>query len=596
MVPAIMAHAFATHDSDAAGSCYRPVTGWFGAEAAGSTRAKVDAMRRPRPRLILGFGIPILIVVLLLAVWAIDAANASGKVPRNVSLAGRDIGLLPEDRLATTVADLADHYADAEVRVRTTDGTFEVKASELGLELDQEATVQGALDLDQDRPIPRRPLVWASSFLAEREAPLEFTVDAAKLESGLAGLAGNAASAEPSLVATSEAIAIVSGSSGRRVEADGVRDQLLRRARTGEEPIVVEATVTDREPAVSDADAQALADQLTATTAEGLAVTAGDRTATIPAATVRSWLGSKVVDGELQVTVDDAEVQPALDTALPPTGTKRDAKVALVNGAVQITPSQDAVSCCAPDSASRVLATLVAGQSAVELEPVLDEAAFTTEAAQALGIKEPVGTTTEWKGQAQVKSFTTYYPCCADRVTNIHRIADIVRGTVVKPGETFSVNATVGQRTTEKGFVKAGAIANGEHVDEVGGGVSQFATTMFNAAFFAGLPFGEYQAHSEHFDRYPFGREATMGYEHPDLQWKNDTPYGILIDTSYTDTSVTVTLWSTQYAFGQQTGQTTGRSGNCTTVSTQRTITYPDGRTATDTVRARYRDKGAKSC
>ena len=83
----------------------------------------------------------------------------------------------------------------------------------------------------------------------------------------------------------------------------------------------------------------------------------------------------------------------------------------------------------------------------------------------------------------------------------------------------------------------------GEHVDEVGGGVSQFATTMFNAAFFAGLPIDEYQAHSEHFDRYPFGREATMGYEHPDLQWKNDTPYGILIWTSHTATSVHSSSW-----------------------------------------------------
>lgn len=553
-------------------------------------------MRRPRPRLILGLGIPILIIVLLLAVWAIDSASASGKVPRNVTLAGRDIGKLPEDRLATTVADLADHYADVEVRVRTTDGTFKVKAADLGLKLDQEATVQAALDLDEVKPIPRRPLVWASSFLAEREAPLEFTVDAASLESGLAGLSGNAASAEPSLVATAEAIAVVSGSNGRRVEADGVREQLLRRARTGEEPIVVDATVTDRAPAVSDADAQAMADQLTAITANGLAITAGTRTATIPAATVRSWLGSKVVDGALQLTVDDQKVQPALEVALPPAGTKRDAKVALVNGAVQITPSQDAVSCCAPDSPARVLATLAAGQSAVELEPISEKAAFTTEDAQKLGIKEPVGTTTEWKGQAQVKSFTTYHPCCAARVTNIHRIAELVDGTVVKPGETFSVNGVVGKRTTEKGFVEAGAIANGEHVDEVGGGVSQFATTMFNAAFFAGLPFGEYQAHSEHFDRYPYGREATMGFEHPDLQWKNNTPYGILVDTSYTDTSVTVTLWSTQYAYGEQTGQTKGRSGNCTTVSTQRTITYVDGRTETDTVRARYRDPGVTSC
>ena len=119
--------------------------------------------------------------------------------------------------------------------------------------------------------------------------------------------------------------------------------------------------------------------------------------------------------------------------------------------------------------------------------------------------------------------------------------------------------------------------------------MSQFATTLFNAAFFAGLPFGEYQAHSEYFSRYPYGREATMGYEHPDLQFKNDTPYGIMIWTSYTDTSLTITLYSTQYAYGEQVAQSEGRSGRCTTVTTTRRITYPDGRTADDTVGARYR-------
>ena len=171
-----------------------------------------------------------------------------------------------------------------------------------------------------------------------------------------------------------------------------------------------------------------------------------------------------------------------------------------------------------------------------------------------------------------------------------------MRGTVVKPGETFSVNGTVGQRTAAKGFVEAGAIANGEHVNEIGGGVSQFATTMFNAAYFAGLDITVYQAHSEHFDRYPRGREATMGFPNPDMAWKNDTPYGILIWTSWTAGSVTVQLWSTQYAYGQQTGSTESRSGNCTIVSTQRTTRYPAGRVATDTFQARYRDKGKTSC
>ena len=83
----------------------------------------------------------------------------------------------------------------------------------------------------------------------------------------------------------------------------------------------------------------------------------------------------------------------------------------------------------------------------------------------------------------------------------------------------------------------------------------------------------------------------------PDLKWTNNTPYGIMVWTSYTDTSITVTLYSTQYAFGQQTGQTEGRSGSsCTTVTTTRTITFPDGHTETDTVGATYRDSGARTC
>ena len=84
--------------------------------------------------------------------------------------------------------------------------------------------------------------------------------------------------------------------------------------------------------------------------------------------------------------------------------------------------------------------------------------------------------------------FTTYHDAGGARVTNIHRMADLVRGAVIAPGASFSINDYVGERTAEKGFVGAGAIRDGLHVDEIGGGVSQFATTMFNAAYFAGPP------------------------------------------------------------------------------------------------------------
>ena len=120
----------------------------------------------------------------------------------------------------------------------------------------------------------------------------------------------------------------------------------------------------------------------------------------------------------------------------------------------------------------------------------------------------------------------------------------------------------------------------------------------FNAAYFGGLDIVEYQAHSEHFQRYPRGREATMGYPNPDLKIHNNTPYGIMIRTSYTDTSVTVTLWSTPYITAEQTGISESPSGvGCPTVTTTRTRTWlSDRHTDTDTFRATYRNVSDVDC
>jgi hypothetical protein len=99
------------------------------------------------------------------------------------------------------------------------------------------------------------------------------------------------------------------------------------------------------------------------------------------------------------------------------------------------------------------------------------EPAITTADLEALGIRH------------LVSEFTTYHPCCQPRVTNIQLMADIIDGAIVMPGETFGVNEYVGERTTERGFLEDGTIIRGELVPTVGGGVSQFATTMYNAIF-----------------------------------------------------------------------------------------------------------------
>jgi vancomycin resistance protein YoaR len=553
-------------------------------------------MRRPSLRLVLGIGIPLLVVLVLLGAWAIDTSRRDGEVPRNVTVAGRAVGGLTEAELRKTVEDVARQYETVPVQVRAGESTFRIAAGELGLALDVDATTEAAFTIDDDRALPAKPFVWLGSLLTERESKLTFTVDDTTLESGLAGLEKDNEPTEPSLVPGSDGLAVVSGTPGRTVDSEGVRRQLLDRASSGDQPIVVTTSLSDEAPTVPDEAAQAVADAANDATAFGLEVTVDGESAVLPAPTVRSWLGSEVVDGAMTLTIDEEPAIEAIRGALPEPTQARDASITVEGGAVKLTKSVTGKACCAPDTAQRIVDAISAGQGSVAIEYEVEEPSFSTEDAEALKIKEPVGSTTEWNGQPQVKSFTTYHPCCAARVTNIHTMADAVRGTLVKPGETFSINEVVGERTTAKGYVSAGAIANGEHVDEVGGGVSQFATTMFNAAYFAGLDITTYQAHSEWFDRYPRGREATMGFPAPDLAWKNNSPYGILVWTSYTDTSLTITLYSTQWATAAQTDSRESRSGRCTVVTTERTVTYPDGTTSTDEFSARYRDEGVTSC
>ena len=113
----------------------------------------------------------------------------------------------------------------------------------------------------------------------------------------------------------------------------------------------------------------------------------------------------------------------------------------------------------------------------------------------------------------QVSSFTTNHACRANRVQNIHRACDIVNGTIVEPGQTFSLNDTLGPRTPERGFVQAPAFATEEgFFDAYGGGVSQFSTTLFNATFFGGYKDVAHTPHSIYISRYPMGREATLDY------------------------------------------------------------------------------------
>lgn len=186
------------------------------------------------------------------------------------------------------------------------------------------------------------------------------------------------------------------------------------------------------------------------------------------------------------------------------------------------------------DLAAEDLAAAVVASGAgrhVEIPVSEVQPQLTTEAAEAMGIRD------------QLATFTTKFPAGETRVKNIARIGAMVDGTTLAPGERFSVNALVGPRTEDQGFVRAPVIYDGEFSDDIGGGVSQFGTTMFNAAFFAGVPIAEFKAHSFYISRYPLGREATLSYPHPDVVFDNDYASSMLIKVAVGKDRITVSLY-----------------------------------------------------
>jgi vancomycin resistance protein YoaR len=177
--------------------------------------------------------------------------------------------------------------------------------------------------------------------------------------------------------------------------------------------------------------------------------------------------------------------------------------------------------------------------------------ALTTKDAKALGISERISTFTTDMGVSS-----------PNRIWNVHLLGNYLEGTIVKAGGTFSYNEVVGPRTIERGFREGQMIFGGVLIPSIGGGVCQTATTIFNAAFEAGLPVSERHNHSWYISHYPMGRDATVSWGGPDLVFKNDLKHAILIDVSYTDTTFTISFYGTKQ--GRKVTSTTADPTNYT--------------------------------
>jgi len=558
-----------------------------------------DRPRRRRPRsgaqqarraVVLSLGGLLGLLLAVCAAWGVDTWLSRDRVVRNVTLAGRPIGGLDGPALAEAVNRLAGEYTAAPVGVETTKGGFQAGAADLGLTVRADGTQAAALDLGRTGFVGSRIWDWVRAVVASRPSPVIVTVDQAAVQRVvLERDPHRVPPVEPSIEVRDDRMAAVDGVPGEGIPAAALVDALSRIAPEGL-PFTVEVKRAPVPPRFSQADAQRLADEAERLAAPGLPVSASGTTASVPPSTIRNWLTAVVEPDRMRLAVDTkGKVPDTLRELLPNAGKPAvDAGVTVRGGSVVITPASTGTGCCAPEAATvveRALLNRPAGSEPVPLPLRTVAPKRSEEQVRALGITEQIGT------------FTTSHPGGAPRVANIHRIADTVRGQIIEPGGAFSVNGFVGPRTAAKGYLSAPIIdGEGKFSEDVGGGVSQFATTMFNAAFFAGLDIPSYGMHGLYIDRYPYGREATLDFPSLDLRLRNNTPHGVLIWTSYTETSITVTLYSTKTVSGEQTGQTKSERGECTSVTTERTRTYTDGRTAVDRFSALYAPREGVKC
>jgi vancomycin resistance protein YoaR len=213
-----------------------------------------------------------------------------------------------------------------------------------------------------------------------------------------------------------------------------------------------------------------------------------------------------------------------------------DANWAISSKGIRVVPDEPGYLLDVPHSAGAVLG------AALVTEPTLRSAKLVVEKSEA---SRSTADAKAMQIRGLVASYQTIYGGDPNRIHNVQLVSHLVDGHTIAPGATFSFNEATGARTADKGFKEAPVIINGELQTGLGGGVCQVSTTVFNAAYEAGLPIVSRTNHALYISHYPQGRDATVNYPDVDLKFVNDTGHWLLLRTWVGSSSLTVALYGT---------------------------------------------------
>ena len=483
----------------------------------------------------------------------------SGDIPRGTRVLGVEVGGKSRAEAEAALQGELTRRApelNAPIDVRIGEGNVTVAPQEIGLHIDVAATV--------DEAAGSEPSLLGRLF-GSHEVPPVVRLDTEKLDALLQPVARKQGRAmtQPAISYRGTTVKVVHPEPGLVLDtattAQKIQDSWLTRG-------PVEAPLVEQYPEMSRAEVDELA--------EGLARPAVAAPVTVKTDGGKITISPRAIAASLTFTLDDSRrltghvdakrLRDALVDELPKVEREaKDATVTIAGGKPKVVPDRAGrrldVSTLAGDLIA-VLARTDDRTVSAGFRPV--QAKTTAKDVAKLGIRE------------KVAGFTTYFTggIALPRNHNIAVVADTVDGVVIKPGEVFSLNGFTGERGYAQGYKDAPVILNGKLVPAVGGGISQFTTTLFNAIYYAGLEDVFHQPHSYWYNRYPSVIESTIFYPSLDFKFRNNTPNGIVLDTSYNDSSITVTVWGTKVY-----DKVTTEWGPKRNISNPRTVHLEDG-------------------
>ena len=466
--------------------------------------------------------------------------TAGDDISAGTSVAGVDVGGMSRAEAKAKLAAEAPAAWSAPIPVKVGDRASAVSPAAAGLTVDVEKTADLAADPSRD-PVTVIGRLFSSG---ERDIRPVFAYDEAKAKAAVAELAKkNDRKVREGAVAFRGGEAVATRAvTGQQLDAGRAAETLRAAypAASGASPVTLPVTVT--EPKLGDSEVTRFLDTYAKPAVSGpVTLTAGTERLRISASTLSDHLSVKAENGTLNPSLDAEALLRDPDVARPlasMTGAPVEATLGVRDGKVVVEsegrPGQEVTAKALGDAVRPLLTKSGATARTAPVATTVTQPELTADSLARLGITE------------QMSTFTVNFPTAPYRTTNIGRAAELINGSVVQPGEVWSFNRTVGERTADNGFVDGTMILDGQYRSAPGGGVSAMATTVFNAMFFAGVKPVEYGAHSFYIERYPAGREATVAWGSLDLKFRNDSGKPIYIKAGATDSSVTVSFLGTK--------------------------------------------------